>query len=619
MTRAMTAEPLSSPATAETSVAFVHPHRLRTRFALAFVIGLLAVLGVGVGALYAYDQQYQGRILPGVHVGQVDVSGLTADEATSRLSDAYQQYATGQVVVVAGDLRFTKTYAEIGRQADVTGLVAQAISVGRAGSPVERVIANARTAFRGIVIDPRVRFDRDALTRWTQNLAAAQHRSASDATIARTKTSFAVTESVTGRDADSSGVTDELIAGLEAIDAPAEVSVDLPFTDIEPALTTVEATAAVEAANRIAQDIVIRDGKDHWTISAASIRAWISFEAPGDGTYEPVVDTTKIDKALNKVAAAVARSPKNASFRVVGSKVVVSGPSANGRALNRKATATEVAALLSSRAIAATGGGVDAVMAVTAPSLSTAAAQAAAPKMRAISSWTTYFFITERNHFGANIWIPALDIDGTVVGPGETFDFWQAIGPISRAHGYGDGGAIINGKTEPQGALAGGICSNSTTLFNAVLRAGYQMGARRNHYYYIDRYPIGLDATVFKSSSGSTQTMSWKNDTKYPVLIRGFKIRANGKGYVKYVVYSVPTHRKIVIGAPTIRNVRPASDTVVYTSSLAPGARQRVEFPVDGKDVWRTVTVYENGKIIHQTTYYSHYSRVTGVTLIGRS
>ena len=145
--------------------------------------------------------------------------------------------------------------------------------------------------------------------------------------------------------------------------------------------------------------------------------------------------------------------------------------------------------------------------------------------MRKISEWTTYFPIGEKNGFGANIWIPALTIDGYVVGPHETFDFWKAVGPVTRAKGYKQGGAIINGQTEPQGALAGGICSCSTTLFNAALRAGFEMGARRNHYYYIDRYPLGLDATVFISASGSKQTMSWTNDTDYPVLIRGYKIR----------------------------------------------------------------------------------------------
>jgi hypothetical protein len=31
------------------------------------------------------------------------------------------------------------------------------------------------------------------------------------------------------------------------------------------------------------------------------------------------------------------------------------------------------------------------------------------------------------------------------------------------------------------------------------------------------------------------------------------------------------------------------------------------------------VTVYQGGKVLHQVTYYSHYSRITGVTMIGKS
>jgi vancomycin resistance protein YoaR len=112
--------------------------------------------------------------------------------------------------------------------------------------------------------------------------------------------------------------------------------------------------------------------------------------------------------------------------------------------------------------------------------------------------------------------------------------------------------------------------------------------------------------------------MSWTNDTDYPVLIRGLKIKNGSKGYVRFDLYSVPTGRKVVISNPTIKNVRPATDTIQYTSSLAPGARKRIEYPVDGKDVWRTVTVYQGGKILHQKTYYSHYSRITGVTLVGK-
>ena len=275
--------------------------------------------------------------------------------------------------------------------------------------------------------------------------------------------------------------------------------------------------------------------------------------------------------------------------------------------------------MLASRAAGRVIPAVEPPLAVTKPVLTTAEAEAARPKMKKISQWTTYFPITEKNGHGANIWIPARLINGYVVAPRATFDFWDAVGPVTRAKGYKDGGAIINGRTEPQGALAGGICSCSTTLFNAALRAGYEMGARRNHYYYIDRYPLGLDATVFKSGSGSTQTMSFTNDTDYPILIRGRGWREGGSGYVRFELYSVPNGRKTSFSRPIVRDVRPASDSVQYTSSLPAGSSKRIEYPVDGKKVTVTRTVRDRkGNVIHKDTYFSNYARITGIVLIGR-
>jgi vancomycin resistance protein YoaR len=157
-------------------------------------------------------------------------------------------------------------------------------------------------------------------------------------------------------------------------------------------------------------------------------------------------------------------------------------------------------------------------------------------------------------------------------------------------------------------------------LFNAALQAGFELGARRNHYYYIDRYPLGLDATVFISASGSVQTMSWTNDTDYPVLIRGYRIKEGNRGYVKFELYSVPNGRTVVVGTPTVTNVRRASDSTQLTTTLREGQRKRIEYPVDGKQVWRTVTVYNaDGSVLREKTYYSNYARVTGIVLVGRA
>jgi vancomycin resistance protein YoaR len=591
--------------------------RGRVRFAVAFLVGLIAALAIGSGALYALDVHYTGKVLPGVSVGGVNVSGLTAEEARLRLAQAFASYADGRAILAGGEKNAEISYATIGRRPDVDAMVEEAMAVGRSGNAVERVILDARTAVRGINLAPRVTFDAARLERLVQIYAARTKVNPKNASVVPVTAGFRVIEGVAGRQSDRQAPTDFLTLALARTDAPSEIQVDLEPSAIEPDVTTAEAKDAMAAAKRIAVDVAIVEGKEVWTISAKTIRSWITFSTK-DGGYEPVIASTGLDAAIKKIARKVSRSAQNASFTLSGSKITGVIASKNGRALDAPTTTARVSELLQARATGGAGTDIQPALTVTTPALTTGAAKAVQSKMRMISHWTTYFPITERNGFGANIWIPALDIDGQVVAPGETFDFWNAVGPISRAHGYRTGGAIINGKSEPQGALAGGICSCSTTLFNAALRAGFKMGARRNHYYYIDRYPLGLDATVFISASGSKQTMSWTNDTGYPVLIRGHKIQKGSSGFVRFELYSVATGRIVHFSTPIVRNVRPAFDSIQYTSSLAPGVRKRIEFPVTGKDVWVTRTVTDaSGRIIHQETYYSHYARITGIVLVG--
>ena len=589
------------------------------RFLVAFLIGLVAATAIGVGALYAYDQQYSGRVLPGVAVGVHDLGGMNPDAASAALANAYAELSEGRIVVMAPDGEHVITYADIGRRLDTQGLVAEALAVGRSGSPLDRAVADTRTAFRGVTLSPRVTFDADALARRVAAIAASLAIDPADASIAIDgKLSFNVTTGSAGRTSDPIETTTSLAIALAQLDAPAEVRAILLATTLQPRVTTAEAVNAKAKAERIAARIDLVDGAKPVTIATTTLRAWVSFQMTGDG-YQPVIDTTGLTALVTRLATRIDRPPLNASFQVEDGKIAGVTDSQNGQKLDVPAVVGQIGDVLASRAAGAATTEIVPVLAVTEPVLTTDEAKAAAPQMVRISSWKTYFQITEKNGLGVNIWIPTLIIDGYVVGPRETFDFWDAIGPVTREKGYLDGGAIINGKTEPQGALAGGICSTSTTLFNAALRAGFEMGARRNHYYYIDRYPLGLDATVFISASGSVQTMSWTNDTDYPVLIRGYKIRQGNAGWVKFELYSVPSGRQVVIDAPIVKNIRPATDSTQLTSTLAPGAQKRIEYPVDGKQVWRTVTVYDrDGGVIRKVTYYSNYSRVTGVVLVGQ-
>ena len=155
----------------------------RVRFALAFLVGLLLALAVGVGAMYAYDQQYVGRVLPGVRVGSVDLSGLDPETAAERLQAEYARLSEGELLLVGPDGDLSIPYEAFGRAADVDAMVADAMGIGRAGNPVERIVADARTALRGVTIQPRVTYDPDRLAERITSYADSLARRPRDARL----------------------------------------------------------------------------------------------------------------------------------------------------------------------------------------------------------------------------------------------------------------------------------------------------------------------------------------------------------------------------------------------------------------------------------------------------
>ena len=63
---------------------------------------LLAV-GVGAGALYAWGQQYDDKVLPGVSIGSTALGGLTREQAGAAIANAYSSLGTGQITLTGPD------------------------------------------------------------------------------------------------------------------------------------------------------------------------------------------------------------------------------------------------------------------------------------------------------------------------------------------------------------------------------------------------------------------------------------------------------------------------------------------------------------------------------------
>jgi hypothetical protein len=236
------------------------------------------------------------------------------------------------------------------------------------------------------------------------------------------------------------------------------------------------------------------------------------------------------------------------------------------------------------------------------------------PDLVLLSSWTVAYVVGPPNGDGANIVIPLRHLDGLVIKPASTFDFWRAVGEVSRRTGYRQGAVIVGNHIDPDGALAGGICTVSTALFEAAARAGLPIVRRTSHGGYLEKYELGLDAAVAKGN-GFSQTLAFRNDTGEPIVVRTI----SSPGIARVDLYAkIALGRLVKISEPTISHRQHADDRHVQSASVARGEHRRLEPTSDGMTVVVTRTVRDAaGHLLYRDRWVSTYRRLVGLVLDG--
>ena len=585
-------------------------------FGGTLVLGLLVLIGMSVSIGMAAG----ATALRGISVGGVSIAGLDRAAAAERLTQQLPSLSAGMAVITVGENEEIVSYAELGRGYEMEAMLDAAFAVGRGENALLDGITRLRTLAHSTSLPVIVHaYDPEALNRISAQVAELVSHPPVEAAVILEGSTLVVRPSELGLVLKASTVADAL-AEATASTNPGDVRLALSAVTTQPIVATEAAELAATAAEHMAAaDLELTipgaaEDEEPITLTAKTISSWISFGPQGELDYAARLDERALAAMVETIAAEVKQDPVNARIGVAsggGLGGVIAGQ--DGRELNVAESVSGLIEALTKRS----GGGSVASLAlavdVTQPSFTTAAAEKMLPQMELVSSWTTNYVPGDGNGYGANISIPAWDIDGTNLAPGEWFSFWGGIGPISVERGYTYGGAIINGRSVAQGALAGGICSTSTTLFNAAMRFGLEIGERDNHYYYIDRYPTGLDATV-AIVDDSVKDMTFRNDTEHPIVIRGF----GSPGQVTFQIWSVPNGRTVALSDPYITNRRAAIETTQVSGDLAPGTARRVEYPHDGFDASVSRTVYAaDGSVLHENTWFSDYRPVNGITLVG--
>ena len=563
---------------------------------------LLAIATAAVVAQVAFD----GRTLPGLRVAGTSVGTLDAAATRERLqAEVARPWATATVRVTDGGHSWTATNADLGIVPDLDAAVAAAIAYGKTGSIVDRAQAWIAAVGGNAQVPYVLRAEGTSAERFVAQIASEIDTAAVDGEITLGALGATIRDPQAGRELDRG----HFIAALLGARALGDRAVELRVRTRHPAVDAAGFAEAAALVRTVTAPLEVTAGDRGVHEDAAGLASFVTVERgvarPGElpalpadviapatrHRYTATVAEARVRAWTAAVASELDRPARNASYTVRpdGSLAVV--PSVNGVKIDREAFTAQAL-----REIATAGRRTIVPTFVTdVPVFTTEQAQKYSTGMVRLTSFETFFPVSYARW--KNISTGAAQFNNVVIAPGETFSFWKTIGPVTIERGYAYSGAIVDGVSDPN-IIGGGLCQVSTTLFMAVAQAGYEILERGQHDYYIDRYPLGLDAAVFDPGLD----LRWRNDTPYPVLIRS----SWSSIAVEFEIFSLPNGRSTVFGAPVVTNVRDVRPGQKADPAFAPGAK------VLGSDVTRSRTVTENGKVVHYDVFRSSYKPVWG-------
>lgn len=206
---------------------------------------------------------------------------------------------------------------------------------------------------------------------------------------------------------------------------------------------------------------------------------------------------------------------------------------------------------------------------------------------RKISQFSTPILPGSEGRFH-NVASTALILQDRLLGPGEVFDYATVVKETETRYGFQEAPVIYNGKLVP--GVGGGICQVSSTLYNAVLRAGLEIVERRNHSLPVSYVPLGQDATY----SDGYINFRFRNSSDAFILVR--TVTESNKLTVK-IFGNLPASVTYEIESFTLQELAAPVKTVI-NPKLQPGQKETLQKGKPGYVVETYRTKKDNGVIL---------------------
>ena len=471
----------------------------REKTGASVVVWLLLGLVVLFGGLYVGAHYAAGDKVPrNTTVSGVRIGGHPQGEAAQRLEAGLADKVARDIATTVEGTAVAIDPAEVGLRVDYEA------SVAEAGGEVSWDPVRLWNYFTGgDTFEAETMVDDAVFAAYVAGLDEQYGATARDGAVRFDGDRVVTTKARTGKALEPASTRDALQAAFLE-DTPAVV--ELEMFDVVPDIDEGDVQEALDTfgSPAVAAPVTLGFDGSSTKVFPADYTAALTL-VPTDGELVPTLDAARLAEVVGSTVTT--GSPVDASIALVNGspQVVPARPGVTFDPAELEAGFLDVVAKPQGERTLALAAR------VAQPAFTTEDARALEVTEQ-VSTFTTYFPYAEYRN--TNIGRAAELVNGTLLKPGETFSLNDTVGERTEANGFTKGYVISDGILVQD--LGGGVSQIATTTFNAMFFAGLEDVEHQPHSFYIDRYPVGREATV----AWGAIDLRFRNDTPYGVLIQ---------------------------------------------------------------------------------------------------
>ncbi len=482
--------------------ATVTPQPISARFVPTVVrtpaVIVLLIINTLLFAAVAERIVYDGAALPGVSAPTIALGGKSERDIRRAIETFANRLEQRSFSSSVGDVHLTMNAGEVGLAIDVDAAVRAARGSGKSGNPIDAIMGVVLRRIRNNEIPLKVAIDEHALDGVAQRWVHAANAHVRNADVTFSDNKIVVVASHAANGIRSSDVIDRLRRALT--DPTSAAAIDLNTTTVQPTINTNEADAiARQARSLLNGPYRITTSPATYTIEPSKISQLLRTNIVG-GRLELTINIDALRALVAGRLDSPTVPPVDATFRITPTGGVEVVASRDGRGPDLQHIAQE---------ILAGHHNIEAPLTLAHPAHDSAWAHALGIH-ELVATFTTHHPCCQARV--TNIHAAAKLLDGAVVEPGATFSLNDRVGARTAARGFVVAPVFYGEFSEDVG---GGVSQVATTTFNAAFWGGFRIVAHKPHTIFIDRYPLGREATVNYPSLD----LKWQNNTSHGVFI----------------------------------------------------------------------------------------------------